>query len=258
MTQPNPSPTPDADRSDERDASETETMQAFDQAVTDAERARDVNSRVPAGVDASIENPGSVKNGFENHSVAAAVTDDSADPPFSSNPLSSDPLSTEQLLDEHHDAVYRFAYRLSGCGAAAEDITQEVFIRAFRSLHQLRSVQAARGWLLVIARNEFSRWCKKFASPAAPPIESAEEDLSEPAQEVLDRQEWVQRALEELPHDFRVVLMMFYFEQLSYAEMAEQLGIPIGTVMSRLNRGRSHLKTVLDQLDEPNEVAPKN
>lgn len=155
---------------------------------------------------------------------------------------------TEQLLEEHQATVFRYAFRLSGCAATAEDIVQEVFLRAFRSLHQLRDESAARGWLLTIARNEFMRAVRK-TSPASlsiepPDPETVTAELNVP---LLDQQEWVGVALEQLPEEFRLVLLMFYFEELSYAEIAEQLNIPLGTVMSRLSRGRSHLKQALER-----------
>ena len=153
----------------------------------------------------------------------------------------------EQLVGEHRESVFRYAYRLSGCASTAEDITQEVFLRAFRSLHQLREAGAARGWLMAIARNEFLRDCRRRSSSdeLLDPQQRDVVDESQPP--AIDHQEWVAHALVQLPEDFRLVLLMYYFEGLSYAQIAEQLTIPIGTVMSRLSRGKTHLKTALDQ-----------
>lgn len=158
-------------------------------------------------------------------------------------------VETEKLLDLHQDAVFRYAFRLSGCTSTAEDITQEVFLRAFQNLHQLRDAAAVRGWLLVIARNEFLRWCRKSKASGLA-VNPQECDLAaESEQPHIDLQEWVGSALQQLPDEFRLVLLMFYFEELSYAEIAEQLNIPLGTVMSRLNRGRAHLKTALEKVN---------
>ncbi len=153
----------------------------------------------------------------------------------------------ESLLEQHQDVVYGYAYRLAGNAAVAEDITQEVYLRAFRSLHNLRETAAARSWLLTITRNEFSRWCKK-CKPTTSLENSAEAELSEESEgvgETLEKQEWVTKALAELTDDYRVVVAMYYFEELSYSEIAAQLSIPIGTVMSRLNRAKKHLKAAL-------------
>lgn len=166
------------------------------------------------------------------------------------SPASDQRVRTERLLDEHYQVVFRYAYRLTGCAASAEDVTQEVFLRAYRSVHQLREQAAARGWLMTITRNEFARWCRKSAPGRS--LESEGGDF--PAAEVepaLDRCEWVQQALEELPQEFRQVLLMYYFEESSYAKIAQDLQIPIGTVMSRLNRGKGHLKAALDKAGEP-------
>lgn len=154
---------------------------------------------------------------------------------------------TELLLAAHQEAVFRYAYRLSGCEATAEDVTQEVFLRAFRNLHQLRDETAAVGWLLAIARNEFLRICRKKGS-SVELIDPQNCDIADKLQpSTIDHQEWVARALEQIPEEFRLVLLMYYFEELSYAQIAEQLKIPIGTVMSRLSRGKTHLKTALDK-----------
>ncbi|MEZ6135737.1 MAG: RNA polymerase sigma factor [Pirellulaceae bacterium] len=158
-------------------------------------------------------------------------------------------LTVDELLRDHHQAVFSYAFRLTGNAAEAEDVSQEVFIRALRNLHQLREPAAARGWLFVITRNEFVRWCKKYGPKSyAEPDELAH---GEDATSAIDRAEWVQEALQQLPLDYRLVVNMFYFEQLSYTEIAEQLSIPMGTVMSRLNRGRAHLKKSLNSLAEP-------
>ena len=169
-------------------------------------------------------------------------------------------MDAEALLEQHYDAVYRYAYRLTGNATAAEDVTQEVFVRAIKSMQQLREREAALGWLWVITRNEFARWCRKSGSqaPLAGGV-SADGDSSgavrcsdQPSQQgQYEQQDWVQRSLMELPVDYRLVVSMFYFEQLSYAEIASELEIPIGTVMSRLSRAKKQLKDALIAFSEP-------
>ena len=158
--------------------------------------------------------------------------------------------ATESLVEAFHQDVYRYSYWLSGCSSAAEDITQETFLRAYRGLHALRSPAAAKSWLLTIARHEFSRWSRKsIAATVESPVDKADETQHT---QQLETQEWLQRALAELPTEFRMVILMHYFEQLSYAQIAEQLEVPIGTVMSRLSRGRNHLRVALEHLELPN------
>ena len=168
--------------------------------------------------------------------------------------------SAESLLEEHYDRVYRYAYRLTGNATVAEDVAQEVFVRAIKGMHQLREANAALGWLLVITRREFARWCRKAAAqPRASGEDPAEEQGSGslngtnvPSQQnQLEQQDWVQRSLMELPADYRLVVTMFYFDQLTYAEIAAELEIPMGTVMSRLSRAKKQLKDALIAFSEP-------
>lgn len=157
---------------------------------------------------------------------------------------------TQRLINEFHPAVYRYAFWLTGCQTTAEDITQDVFMRAFRGIHNLRSQEAAKSWLMTITRNEFARWCQKRVPTPVETITEPNEQSDNTLQAVEDV-EWVRHALLELPHDFRIVVLMYYFEQRTYAEIAEHLEIPIGTVMSRLSRGKKQLRNALDQLAEP-------
>jgi RNA polymerase sigma-70 factor (ECF subfamily) len=158
---------------------------------------------------------------------------------------------TNQLLASNFEVVFRYAYRLTGCRSSAEDITQEVFLRAFKSIEQLRDPLAERGWLLAITRNEFARWCRLAAAQRATSSDKDVADQVETGEHDLERRDWVQAAMEQLHPEFRAVVLMFYFEQLSYTEIAESLGIPIGTVMSRLSRAKSQLKRSLDDIALP-------
>ncbi len=160
-------------------------------------------------------------------------------------------MRTDQLLAANFEVVFRYAYRLTGCRSSAEDITQEVFLRAFKSIEQLRDPSAERGWLLAIARNEFARWCRLAATQRTTPAEDDIADHVEGGESDLERRDWVQSALDHLPPEFRSVVLMFYFEQLSYTEIAESLEIPIGTVMSRLSRAKSQMKRSLDEIALP-------
>lgn len=159
---------------------------------------------------------------------------------------------TSELVERHHELLFRYAFRLTGCRAAAEDIVQEAFLRAFRALEQLRDELAERGWLLAITRNEFARWCRSAAQQRASLTEGESIPDGELAVEhEIERRDWLQAAMEQLPAEFRTVVLMYYFEHLSYTEIAEQLALPIGTVMSRLSRAKSHLRRCLDELALP-------
>jgi RNA polymerase sigma-70 factor, ECF subfamily len=201
--------------------------------------------------DSAQTDPANAINGRDDLGHNSGVVNGARQVEPAANLTNAKLTNTEQLLDEHFELVFRYAYRLSGNATAAEDVAQEVFLRAFRNLHQLRDAGAAKGWLLVITRNEFNRWCTKYAPQPSLEAHEAPEESAEPESAVIDREEWVQQSLDQLPLDYRTVVVMFYFEQLSYTEIAEQLEIPLGTVMSRLNRGKAHLKKTLTNLAEP-------
>ena len=158
----------------------------------------------------------------------------------------SDSMSSpdlESLVAQHHQVLFRYAYRLSGSVADAEDLTQQVFMVAHQKLSQLRRVQSTRSWLFTVLRNCY---LKGFRKPVPVSASSLELDIDGvaaevPSNEIIDR-EALQAALDQLPDEFKIVLVMFYFEHCSYKEIAEQLSLPPGTVMSRLSRAKRHLR----------------
>ena len=149
----------------------------------------------------------------------------------------------EELLQGYYGSIYGYLFRLCGCAATTEDLAQEVFVKALRSLHQLREPKAAKAWLFVIARREFSRYCSKPRPQLASECELGEEAVESHVPEgQLEDSEWLQNALDTLPTDSRLMLVMFYYEERSYQQIADELDLPIGTVMSRLSRSKSQLR----------------
>ncbi len=146
------------------------------------------------------------------------------------------------LVEAHYAILYRYAYRLSGGAADAEDLTQQAFLTAQEKLDQLRADENAKSWLFAIVRNTFlkSRRGRRGSNPV--PLE----DVAEPVQASDDPPdltgEEIAQLLAELPDDFRLPLVLFYFEDLSYRDIAAALELPIGTVMSRLSRAKTHLR----------------
>jgi RNA polymerase sigma-70 factor (ECF subfamily) len=156
------------------------------------------------------------------------------------------------LVHSHHAVVYRYACRLTGCPAEAEDFAQQAFLIAHQRLAQLRDPACARGWLLAIVR---SCYLKSVRTPRAAPAQDLDLDMNEvadrsPPISAIDR-DALEAALSQLPNEFRVVLLMYYFEELSYHQIAQQLGLPIGTVMSRLSRAKGHLRRKLEARSSP-------
>jgi RNA polymerase sigma-70 factor (ECF subfamily) len=169
-----------------------------------------------------------------------------ADP---AQPLDRPSPNVEALVAEHGAVLFRYAYRLSGSSADAEDLTQQVFLTAIQKLDQLREPAAARAWLCAVLRRAYLRRRRK-----PQPSSNFEIDVELVADNIPDDLnfdgERLQRAIDELPDDFKLVLVGFYFEDCSYKELAERLQLPIGTVMSRLSRAKSFLRA---QLVEPEQ-----
>lgn len=160
-------------------------------------------------------------------------------------------LDVTTLVALHHAAVYRYACRLCGCPTEAEDLAQQTFLIAQRKLHQIREPARACSWLLAVVRSCF---LKSIRKPRPVPAQNIELDVDQVADETpstddVDREQ-LAAALAELPEEFRLVVLMFYFEDLPYQEIAAELEIPIGTVMSRLSRAKGHLRKKLTENGE--------
>jgi RNA polymerase sigma-70 factor, ECF subfamily len=159
----------------------------------------------------------------------------------------------EEVALVHLDALYRTALRLTGSRAEADDVVQDTFLRAFKSFDRFNPGTSCRAWLFTIMRNAFlnrlraagrevlepdmDRHESERMSSATAAVASPEETLF---QTVLHGD--VDRALKELPLVFREAVILADLEGLSYREISEVLGCPIGTVMSRLSRGRRLLR----------------
>jgi len=148
----------------------------------------------------------------------------------------------DRLIYQYHADVYRYGFRLSGNAADADDLSQQVFLAAHQRIDQLREVERARGWLLAITRNQFLKMYRRRRPVDSSSLEMDVNQVPEVIRkEELDKEQ-LQAALDEMQEPFRTVLLMFYFEDLSYQEIAESLQIAIGTVMSRLSRAKGQLR----------------
>jgi RNA polymerase sigma-70 factor (ECF subfamily) len=156
------------------------------------------------------------------------------------------------LVERHYALLYRYAYRLSGSAADAEDLTQQAFLTAQRRFPQLRDLSRAKAWLCAIVRNTYLKGLRATKGVSLVSLDRiAEQSDTGPIDSFVD-QEQLQLALNELPEAFRTPLIWFYFEDFSYKEIAERMELPIGTVMSRLARGKAHLRA---QLSSPPTAA---
>ena len=162
------------------------------------------------------------------------------------------PPSWDDLVRQHSSRVYRLAYRLTGNQHDAEDLTQEVFVRVFRSLSSY-TPGTFEGWLHRITTNLFLDMARRrqrirFEGLGDQAVGLLRDDEPTPAQAFdarhLDTD--VQQALEALAPEYRAAVVLCDIEGLSYEEIAATLGVKLGTVRSRIHRGRAQLRAALD------------
>lgn len=152
----------------------------------------------------------------------------------------------EQLVDQYLGALYRYGYRLCGSSTDAEDLVQETFLIAHKKLHQLRDGRAALAWLMRILRHSWVQAGKRAMRIESVPVDEIAAASDEPIRDVADVDPArLHAVLAQLPDEFREPLILFYFDELRYRDIAEVLGCPIGTVMSRLARAKAYLRLCL-------------
>ncbi|WP_407690545.1 RNA polymerase sigma factor SigE [Saccharopolyspora rhizosphaerae] len=161
------------------------------------------------------------------------------------------PPSWDEVVRQHADRVYRLAYRLSGNQHDAEDLTQETFIRVFRSLASYKP-GTFEGWLHRITTNLFLDMARRRSRLR---MEGLPEDTDRlPSGAPTPEQVFhdthldpdLQAALDQLPPEFRAAIVLCDVEGLSYEEIGTTLGVKLGTVRSRIHRGRQMLKSTLE------------
>jgi RNA polymerase sigma-70 factor (ECF subfamily) len=168
-----------------------------------------------------------------------------------------DRVRFEEEALELADQMYRVARRLVGSREEAEDLVQDAYARAFRSWRSFRPGTNLRAWLFRILTNlNIDRGRREQRAPDTQPIEEGDYYLynrleenggATDVDEVVERlsQDSIVQALSSVPHDFRDVIVLVDIGDFSYQDAAQILDVPIGTVMSRLHRGRRILKQAL-------------
>jgi RNA polymerase sigma-70 factor, ECF subfamily len=149
----------------------------------------------------------------------------------------------QQLVDQQYAPLFRFALSLSNSDADAVDLTQQTFFLWATKGHQLRDQSKAKSWLFTTCYREFlNRRRHEVRFPQVELTEASEDEVSiSPNMNALDSGTVLQ-ALRKMDESFRAPLTLFYLEQFSYWEIADVLDVPIGTVMSRLSRGKAQLR----------------
>jgi RNA polymerase sigma-70 factor, ECF subfamily len=185
-----------------------------------------------------------------------------------SNACCPDTAQIQEIKDEaisYIDSLYRTALRMTGNPADAEDLVQETYLRAFRSIGQFKPGTNLRAWLFKIQTNSFiNEYRKRVRRPRNQSLDDVEEYYLyshlvesgvQPSPSVTEDEILAQiddadvfQALDELPDNYRQVVLLADVEGFAYREIAEILDIPVGTVMSRLHRARKRLKDELISL----------
>jgi RNA polymerase sigma-70 factor (ECF subfamily) len=156
---------------------------------------------------------------------------------------------------EYLNGLYSYAMVLTRNHAEAEDLVQETYMRAMRAMRKLRADSNIKGWLFTILKNIWFNQLRKHRNgPQMVEIEAGDgvaNNIVEPSKNSHDlyvsklEAEQVRAAIQELPVEFREIILLREYEDLSYREIASILHCPLGTVMSRLGRARARLRTLL-------------
>ena len=165
----------------------------------------------------------------------------------------------QALAFEHVDSLYNTAVRMTKNALDAEDLLQDVYLRAFRFFHRFERGTNFKAWIFKILTNTYiNQYRKKINKPYHVDLEKikynydikeATAQTSAQESERLDYEtlfdDEIKNALQQIPYEFRVVVLLADVESFSYKEVAKIIGCPIGTVMSRLSRGRKQLQNYL-------------
>lgn len=171
--------------------------------------------------------------------------------------LAGDAYAIQDFVREYETGVFRLALSIVGDGAEANEITQETFLSALRSLSSYQEKKSLKAWLYTIALNHSRSVLRKRKSLARLGavltsifrVESQKQVLPEEAMIQNEKEAVLWKALNELDERFRTVVVLRYFHELSVTEISEILSINEGTIHSRLHSAREKLKDALEQLD---------
>ncbi len=183
----------------------------------------------------------------------------------------NDAYQADAIGIEHLNGLYSYALILSHNHADAEDLVQETYVRAMQAMGRLRADSNIKSWLFTILRNIWlNQIRKRRTSPQMVEVDAEDgfaNEIVEPSKDSHEiyvsqiEREQVRRAIQKLPVEFREIILLREYEELSYQEIASVLDCPAGTVMSRLGRARSKLRALLSASftkSEPSQEEKRN
>lgn len=161
--------------------------------------------------------------------------------------------SFEQIVDAHYQGLHRFALSMCRRESTAQDLVQQTFLQWARKGHTLREASKVKTWLFTTIYREWlsvARREQKHEEVEFEPDLHGSAQSDDGGENPRVDSATLQIALQQLEPNYRAPLVLFYLKELSYREIAEALGIPIGTVMSRLSRAKDNLRAILMRLEE--------
>lgn len=166
-------------------------------------------------------------------------------------------LGFEDLVNRYYATLYQFAFSLTQAEADACDLTQQTFYLWAAKGHQLRDFSKVKTWLFTTLHREFLQKRRKQTKFPHYELSEVDHELPNIAPEMINQLDWPQvlRSLGHLEEAFQAPLALFYLQDYSYQEIADILGIPLGTVKSRISRGIAQLQQALREKLMPTEKA---
>jgi RNA polymerase sigma-70 factor (ECF subfamily) len=242
------------------------------EAEAPAPRAQPVGPPVPAILPEPVEPARPAPDKTCNFPAASRVVEANDEPPVQTQPSGLiPPADFTTFMRAYQDMVFSTAARLTGNEAQAEDISQEVFLKAHEHFDNLRTSPTAGGWLKTVATNLslnhlsryrnrwkfFSEFKRDDTASDEPEVEFAAPGDFFSNVDAGERREWVERALDELPDHQRVPLVLYHFEDLPYEDIAKKLGVSLAKVKTDILRARAALAKILQRSGTAHEkIAP--
>jgi len=180
--------------------------------------------------------------------------------------LAGDQAAWEEIVRLHRRKVFNIAYKFVGKHDLAEDLTQDIFLKLYRSLNTFDRRANFQTWLISVSRNlciDHYRSVRKERETINRDVDASTlmpvaRDRSAYAQlELRDRVQLLRAALDTLPPTLRTAVLLRDIQELTYQEIAERLNVPEGTVKSRINRGRTELARQIQKLREQQDAVPR-
>ena len=193
----------------------------------------------------------------KNHGVLSAMNDEDLMSQFQMGTVEAFDI----LVGRYHDPLTNYIYRFLGDVKECEDLLQETFLRVYRNRHSYRRIAKFSTWLYTIAGNLARSEYRKRKRRRLYSLQSVNRDEEEYEVEIPDetflpdkhaegtiQDKYIQDALAQIPEEFREVVVLRDVQQLAYEEIADITGLPMGTVKSRINRGRTKLQGILKEV----------